>query len=316
MVTRPRVLVTAPRAVQALARYETELGGAGYDVTSSPTVERLEEHELLPLVGDVDAIICGDDRITTRVLDAAPRLRIIAKWGTGIDSIDVDSARSRGVLVRNSPGAFSEPVADTVLGYMLLFARQLDRMADDMRSGLWHRRPLRALNDCTLGIVGLGASGRAVARRASACGMRVVGNCLQPPTPDEQRQLGVTMVTLETLLAESDFVTLHADLRAENRHLIDRHRIEQMKTGAVLINTARGQLVDETALTTALASGRLAGAALDVFEEEPLSPESPLRKLSNVYLAPHNANASFAAAERVHANTIQHVLQALGTNRV
>jgi D-3-phosphoglycerate dehydrogenase / 2-oxoglutarate reductase len=315
MVTRPTVLVTAPRAVQVLARYEEELGAAGYDVTSWPTVERLEEHELLPLVGNVDALICGDDRITTRVLDAAPRLRVIAKWGTGIDSIDVDSARRRGVLVRNSPGAFSEPVADTVLGYVLLFARQLDRMADDMRSGLWHRRPLRALNDCTLGIVGLGASGRAVARRASAFGMRIIGNCLQPPAPDEQRQLGLTMVTLDTLLAESDFVTLHADLRAENRHLIDRHRIEQMKDGAVLINTARGQLVDETALTTALVGGRLAGAALDVFEQEPLSPESPLRRLPNVYLAPHNANASFAAAERVHANTIQHVLQALGTNR-
>jgi D-3-phosphoglycerate dehydrogenase len=310
------VLVTAPRAVQALARYQEELGAAGCDVTSWPTVERLEEHELLPLVGDVDALICGDDRVTSRVLDAAPRLRVIAKWGTGIDSIDVAGARRRGVLVCNSPGAFSEPVADTVLGYILLFARQLDRMNEDMRTGSWQRRPLRALNECTLGIVGLGASGRAVASRAASFGMRIVANCLQTPTPDEQRRLGLTMVALEMLLAESDFVTLHADLRPENRHFIDEERFKQMKAGAVLINTARGQLVDETALTTALVEGRIAGAALDVFEEEPLRAESPLRRLPNVYLAPHNANASLAAAERVHANTIRNVLQGLGTDRV
>ena len=314
-MTRPTVLVTAPRAVQVLARYEQELGAAGCDVTSWTTVERLDEDELLPLVGAVDALICGDDRVTERVLDAAPRLRVIAKWGTGIDSIDVAGARRRGILVCNSPGAFSEPVADTVLGYILLFARQLDRMADDMRAGRWQRRPLRALNDCTLGIVGLGASGRAVARRASSFGMRIVANCLQSLTPDEQRDLGLTMVPLETLLAESDFVTLHADLRPENRHLIDERRIGQMKVGAVLINTARGQLVDETALTAALVGGRVAGAALDVFEEEPLSPESPLRSIPNVYLAPHNANASLAAAERVHANTIRNVLHVLGISR-
>ena len=316
MVTRPTVLVTAPRAVQALARYKEELGAAGCDVTSWPTVERLEEHELLPLVGDVDALICGDDRITGRGTGRRSTAAGHCQVGNG-HRFDRHRRRQTPRDPRvQFPRRVQRPVADTVLGYVLLFARQLDRMAEDMRAGLWQRRPLRALSDCTLGIVGLGASGRAVARRASSFGMRVLANCLQPPTPDEQRQLGLTMVALETLLAESDFVTLHADLRPENRHLIDEGRIGQMKPRAVLINTARGQLVDETALTRALVEGRIAGAALDVFEEEPLSLESPLRKLPNVYLAPHNANSSFAAAERVHANTIRHVLQVLGTNRV
>src|SRR5262245_25580596 len=123
-MTRPTVLVTAPRAVQAFTRYHEELGAAGCDGTTWPTVERRHEHQLLPPVANVDALICGDDRITNRVLDAAPRLRVIAKWGTGIDSIDVASAKQHGVLVCNSPGAFSEPVADTVLGYILLFTRQ------------------------------------------------------------------------------------------------------------------------------------------------------------------------------------------------
>jgi D-3-phosphoglycerate dehydrogenase len=316
MVMPPTVLVTAPRAVQAIERYRLELGAAGCAVTAWPTVERLDEHELLPLVGDITAIVCGDDRITSRVLDAAPQLRVIAKWGTGIDSIDVASARGRGILVCNTPAAFSEPVADTVLGYVLLFARQLDRMTEDMRAGAWQRRPLRALNECTLGIVGFGATGRAVARRATSFGMRLLANCLQQPTNDELRQLGVTMVPLETLLAESDFVTLHADLRPTNRHLIDDARLRCMKPGGILINTARGPLVDERALTAALQEGRLAGAALDVFEEEPLPPGSALRRLPNVHLAPHNANGSQAAADRVHANTIRNVLQALETDRL
>jgi D-3-phosphoglycerate dehydrogenase len=309
-VRRWKVLVTAPRAQGVIARYQHELGLAGCDVVVHCPVERLEEEDLLPLVGDVDGIICGDDRITSRVLDAAPRLRVISKWGTGIDSIDVTDASQRGIAVVNSPGAFSEPVADTVMSYILLFARQPDRMAADMRAGKWQRVPLKSLGECTLGIVGLGSGGRAVARRASGFGMRVLANDVR--TPDRaMRELGVSMVSLDELLRDSDFVTLHADLRPENRHLIDAARLALMKPTAVLVNTARGSLVDEEALVEALREARIAGAALDVFEHEPLPESSPLRSLDNVYLAPHNANASARAAERVHANSIRNLLDAL-----
>lgn len=305
---RWKVLVTAPRALSVIARYQEELGAAGCDVLAQSTIERMEEEDLLPLVGEVDGIICGDDRITSRVLDAAPRLRVISKWGTGVDAIDVAEARRRGIAVCNTPGAFSEPVADTVLGYMLLFARGLDRMADSMRAGLWQRLPLRSLRECTLGIVGLGNSGRAVARRAAAFGMRILGYDVQPPAESVP---GVVMVSLEALLGDSDFVTLHADLCADNRHMIDATRLALMRRSAILINTARGDLVDEGALVAALREARIAGAALDVFKEEPLPSTSPLRHLPHVYLAPHNANASSMAAERVHTNTIWNLLQAL-----
>lgn len=314
-VRRPKVLVTAPRAVFAIGRYREELEAAGCDVLVQPVVERADESELLPLVGDIDAIICGDDRITARVLEAAPRLRVISKWGTGIDSIDLDAANRRGISVRNTPGAFSEPVADTVLGCILLFARRIDKMAEDMRSGLWQRLPLRALGECTLGIVGLGGTGRAVLHRASAFGMRILA-CELSTTADETLAApGVQRVSLETLLSESDFVTLHATLRPENVGLIDAHRLGLMKPTAVLINTARGRLVDEEALIAALQEGRIAGAALDVFTEEPLSLDSALRTLGNVYLSPHNANASVAAADRVHATTIRNLLDALRTQQ-
>jgi phosphoglycerate dehydrogenase-like enzyme len=314
-VGRWQVLVTAPRALGVIDRYRAELEAAGCDVRARDVVERLEEHDLLPLVGPVDGIICGDDRITAAVLDAAPRLRVISKWGTGLDSIDVAAATARGVAVRNSPGAFSEPVADTVLGYMLLFARQLDRMTDDMRAGAWRHRPLRSLRECTVGIVGLGSSGQAVARRASAFGARLLGHDTQPLSEALARGLGLAQTSLDTVLAESDFVTLHADLRPASYRMIDEARLALMRPTAVLINTARGGLVHQDALVAALTAGRIAGAALDVFEHEPLPKDHPLRRLDNVYLAPHNANASPAAAEAVHVNSIRNLLNALEPER-
>lgn len=311
-----KVLLTAPRAYPVIDRYRNELGVAGCVVEARVPVERFEEQELLPLVGDVDGIICGDDRITDQVLAAAPRLRVIAKWGTGIDSIDSDSASKRGIAVCSTPDAFSEPVADSVLGYILLFARQLDRMTDDIRNGSWSHVPLRSLSECTLGIVGFGHIGAAVARRAAAFRMRMIACDAQPLINSETESLGVRVVPLDKLLSESDFVSLHADLRPENRKLMNAKRLGLMRPSAVLINTARGSLVDEVALASALLEGRLAGAALDVFEVEPLPDNSVLRTLSNVYLAPHNANASPAAADRVHANTIRNVLRVLTDSKL
>lgn len=306
-----RVLVTAPRAHPVIDRYRHELGAAGCVVEAHFPVERFEEHELLPLVGDVDGIICGDDRITDRVMDAAPRLKVIAKWGTGIDSIDCDSASKRGIAVCNTPDAFSEPVADTVFGYILLFARQLDRMSDDVRNGRWSHVTLRALSECTLGIIGLGNTGTAVARRAAAFRMRVIAYDVRQTVANAAESLGVRFLPLAELLSECDFVSLHADLRPENYKLMNEERLALMRPSAVLINTARGLLIDEPALISALQGGRLAGAALDVFEVEPLPESSVLRTIPNVYLAPHNANSSVAAAERVHANTIRNIIYVL-----
>ncbi len=310
-MTRWTVLVTAPRACEAIDRYRRELGGIGCTLVVRPPVERHEEAAMLALVPGMDALVCGDDRITARVIDAAPGLKVIAKWGTGIDAIDLDHAAVRGVPVRNTPDAFSEPVADTVLGYILLAARGLDRMTADVRAGKWERVPLVALGECTLGIVGFGHIGQAVARRAAAFGLRVLA-CDDGPVQAAADRLGVRLVPMEAVLADSDFVTLHADLRPANRHLMGAEQLARMRRSAVLINTARGALIDEPALAEALGAGVIAGAALDVFEDEPLPGTSPLRDLPNVHLAPHNANSSPLAAERVHANTIRNVIEFLG----
>jgi D-3-phosphoglycerate dehydrogenase len=168
------------------------------------------------------------------------------------------------------------------------------------------------LHECTLGIVGVGAIGKAVARRARAFSMVVLGNDIVEIDHVFVSETGIQMVALETLLAESDFISINCDLNPTSLHLIDSRALSLMRRGAVLINTARGPIVDEQALISALQSGLIGGAALDVFEAEPLPGDSGLRRLDNVLLAPHNANSSAAAWERVHLNTIRNLLEGLG----
>jgi phosphoglycerate dehydrogenase-like enzyme len=314
MTQRWKVAISAPYARPCLDRYERILDAAGCDVVVACATERLEEDELLALLPGVHGIICGDDRLTARVLAAAPDLRVISKWGTGIDSIDVEAARRRGIVVCNTPNAFSEPVADSVMGYAIVFARQLDRMNSHMHQGQWQKPQLRSLSEQTLGIVGVGHCGRAVARRAAAFGMRILGTDIVDIAADMKRTSGLEQVPLETLLSESDIVSLNCTLNPTSFHLIDAAALTLMKPSAFLINTCRGPVVDERALVDALVAGRLAGAGLDVFEQEPLPADSPLRSLSNCWLAPHNANSGIAAAERVHENTIRQLLDSLASS--
>jgi phosphoglycerate dehydrogenase-like enzyme len=314
MTQRWRVVISAPYARPCIERYQRILAAAGCDVIVACATERLEEDQLLALLPGVHGIICGDDRLTARVLAAASDLRVISKWGTGIDSIDLAEASRRGIVVRNTPNAFSEPLADTVMGYVLVLARQLDRMNADMHRGVWQKPQLRALGEQTLGIVGVGNCGRAVARRAAAFGIRLLGTDIVEIPADVKRATGLEQVPLDTLLQESDVVSLNCTLTPSSLHLINRATLALMKPTAFLINTCRGPVVEESALGDALVSGRLAGAALDVFEQEPLPAESILRSLPNCWLAPHNANSGVAAAERVHDNTIRMLLESLSAS--
>lgn len=306
-----KVIVSAPYAMTCIDRYRRALESAGCDVTVVNVRERLEEDELIQLLPGAHGIICGDDRISARVLASAADLRVISKWGTGIDSIDAAEARRRGIVVCNTPNAFSEPLADTVMGYVLLAVRRLDRMNADMHDGLWRKPQLRSLSEQTLGIVGVGHCGRAVARRAAAFGMRLLGADVVEIDPAVVASTGLVQVPLATLLREADIVSLNCTLNPTSFHLLNRDTLSLMKRTAFLINTCRGSVVDERALEEVLLSGGLAGAALDVFEEEPLPSGSRLRSLSNCWLAPHNANSSVAAAERVHERTIRALLDAL-----
>lgn len=308
---RWRVLVSAPYMLPVLSEYHSIFEENDVEVIAASVRERLSEAELLPLVGDVDGAICGDDRFTERVLRAAPRLRVISKWGTGIDSIDLQAAGRLGIRVCNTPGAFTDPVADTVMGYILAFARQLHWMDQDIRAGRWQKPLCVSLQERVLGVVGVGNIGVAVARRAVAFGMHVLGNDIVEIPASFLADTGLKVVSLDQLLAETDFVSLNCDLNPTSYHLIGQRELALMKPTAYLINTSRGPVVDEQALVRALQERQIAGAALDVFEKEPLPPDSSLRALDNCLLAPHNANSSPQAWRRVHENTIHNLLKGL-----
>lgn len=310
---RWNVMISAPYMQPVPEQCLRALTEHGAEVVVVKVNERLSEEELLNLIGEFDAVICGDDRFTERVLRSARKLKVISKWGTGIDSIDREACRRLGIAVCNTPNAFSEPVADSVFAYMLCFARQTLWMDREMKQGRWEKLPGCTLGECTLGIIGVGNVGRAVIRRAIAFGMRVLGNDVAEVEPEFRRATGVEILSREEVLRQSDFVSIHCDLNPSSYHLMDAMAFGCMKSNACLINTARGPIVDELALIHALQQGRIAGAGLDVFEMEPLPPESPLRYMDNVLLAPHNSNSSPAAWERVHTSTVRNLIEALET---
>ncbi len=306
-----KVLVSAPYLLAVIERYREKLERGGIELIIPEVRECLGEAELLGLVGDVSGAICGDDHFTEKVLDAAPRLKVISKWGTGTDSIDRDACAERGIAVYNTVSAFTDAVADTVLGYILMFARRLHELDGDMKMGGWHKYQARALRECTLGIIGVGNIGRAVAVRASACGMKVLGNDIKDIDPAFLSDTGMVTLSKEELLPHVDFLSLNCDLNPTSLRLMDAEHIALMKSDSYIINTSRGKVVDEEVLVDALSSRRIAGAALDVFEREPLSREHPLRRMDNVFLSPHNANSSIAAWKMVHENTIRNLFKGL-----
>lgn len=308
----PVILMSAPYMIPFMDRFQPVFEQHGIEVIIAPVRERLEEDQILAYAGQFDGAICGDDRYTARVLEAcAPRLKVISKWGTGIDSIDQAACARLGIQVFRTPNAFTLPVADTVMGYLLAFARRLPWMDQAMKVGDWEKLPSRSLSECTLGVVGVGNCGKAVLRRARAFGMKLLGNDIIEVAPDFLIENGVEMNSLSDLLSRADFVSLNADLNPTSYHLINARTLVQMKPTAILINTARGPLVDEPALIAALQAKQIAGAALDVFEVEPLPADSPLKEMGNVLLAPHNANSSPAAWERVHWNTLRNLVTGL-----
>jgi len=307
------VLVSAPYIIPIIDRFQRVFEEHLLNLTIADVHERLSEEQILAYAGQFDGTLCGDDLYSARVLEAcAPRLKVISKWGTGIDSIDQQAARRLGIKVRRTPNAFTLPVADTVLGYILAFARQHPRMDRDMKAGKWEKIPGCSLSECTLGVVGIGNIGKAVIRLGRAFGMQILGNDIIEIDPDFVLENGVEMTSLDDLLRQSDFVSLNCDLNPTSYRLINALSIRLMKPTAVIINTSRGSIIDERTLIEALQSGTIAGAALDVFEEEPLPLESPLRQMETVMLAPHNANSSPTAWERVHWNTIRNLLDGLG----
>jgi len=267
-----------------------------------------------------DGLVCLlTDRIDAALIDTAPRLRFVSSVSVGLDHVDLAAATARGIPVGHTPGVLVDATADTAFALLLAAARRVAEADAWVRAGHW--RPENAwspdfflgrdLAGATLGLVGLGAIGQAVARRAAAFGMRVVGWNRSP-----RDITGVESLSLAAVLAASDFVSVHVALTPETRGLLDAGRLAQMRRGAILINTARGGIVDEAALAEALASGRLGGAGLDVYAREPLPADSPLLGAPNTVLAPHIGSATALTRRRMADLAADNALAALRGERM
>ena len=271
------------------------------------------------LVGCRGLICLLTDRIDAALLASAPDLAFVSSMSVGVDHVDVAALTARGIPLGHTPGVLVETTADTTFALLLAAARRVAEADAFVRAGKWTADRAWApeffvgadVGGATLGIIGLGAIGQAVARRARGFGMRVLG---WNRTPREVS--GVESVALEQVLQQSDFVSLHVALAAETRNLLDAARIGMMKPGSVVVNTARGGVLDETALACALAEGRLAAAGIDVFEREPVAADNPLLQLPNVVLAPHIGSATRKTRARMADMAVENALAALAGQRM
>ncbi len=279
----------------------------GVELDYRPAITR---EELIQVVGQYDALVVRSrTRVDKEVLEKASKLRLVARQGTGLDNIDVEFAKARGVAVVNSPESLVEAVSEHVILLMLAMSRKLVAAHESTKAGRWEKNSLLGteLRGKTLGIVGLGRIGRRIAEIAKVMGMTVLAYDVVAIPDDVVSRLGLRVVGLDEIFRASDYVTLHVPMTDETRHMVGQQRLSQMKRGAFLVNTSRGGVVDEESLTAALREGRLGGAALDVFEKEP--PTGSILGAPNVILTPHiggqtaeaQADAISVIAEKVSA---------------
>src|SRR5438477_6945299 len=307
-MTLPKVLIAdsiSQRGIDELSRDN------GVDVSIQT---KLSPAKLIEIIPEFAALIVrSQTKVTAEILNVAKRLRVVGRAGVGVDNVDVETATRRGVLVLNAPGANTVSTAEHAFSLLLGIARNIPRADATLKSGVWERKSLEGveLYNKTLGIIGMGRIGSELSRRAIAFGMRVLA--FDPYlSAARARGLQVELVEeIDELLSTVDFITLHTPLTVETHHILNAERLKKTKSGVRIVNCARGGLIDEHALIAALQSGHVAGAALDVFETEPLPPDSPLRSAPNIIITPHLGASTAEAQESVGIEIAQSVRAAL-----
>jgi len=280
------LLVTPTSYGKNEPRLKTELEQLAGSVTYNPTGKPLSSPEVAALIEGVDGYIAGLDIIDRAALEKADRLKVIARYGVGVDQVDLEAAREKGIIVTNTPGANSVSVAELALGLMLALARQIPEAVQSVQQGKWPRYAGVSLEGKTVGILGLGAIGKQLARRLAGFDCTILA---YDPFADENfvEEYRIELAPMDMLIARSDFVSLHLPLLPETRGLVNDAFLARMKKGAFLINTTRGEVIDEEALLRALESGHLRGVGLDAFTVEPPETSNPLLHLPQVIATPH-----------------------------
>jgi len=274
---------------------ESQVGEVVYNTTGKP----MDAATLAEFIRDADGFIAGLDEINADVINGAQKLKVIARYGVGYSNVDLDAARKMGIIVTITPGANAASVADLAVAFILLLCRPVCRADALTKQGEWPRFSGLSLENKTVGLYGFGAIGRQVARKLAGFECRLIAYDLYPPPETTDLLRPVEMVSREEIIAVSDFLSLHIPASGENHDLVNREFISRMKDGAFLINTARGELIDEQALAEAIISKKLAGAALDAFKQEPPKADNPLIKLPQVILTPHMGAHAESATNRM-----------------
>lgn len=304
-----RILIT-PRSFGKTSNVPFDmLEKYGYEVIKNDTGKSYTEDELLKAIEDADGMIVGLDPVTRKVLEKGKKLKVVSKYGVGVDNIDLEAAKELGIKVTYTPGANNESVADFAFALMLALSRKVNELDEIVRSNRWEKKIGTEVYGKTIGIVGTGAIGKGVARRASGFNMEILAYDLYT---DEAfaNQIGMKYVDKRTLLEKSDFITLHVPLTDEMYHFIDGGELSMMKNSAILINTSRGGIVNEEALYNALKENKIAGAALDVYETEPPA-NSKLLELKNILLAPHCGASTVDATNRMGIMAVEGLVSVL-----
>jgi D-3-phosphoglycerate dehydrogenase len=279
------------------------------EITFNPADRPLSEEELIPLLEDCDGYIAGLDFVTARVVESCKKLKVISRYGAGVDRVDIDAASRRGIAVCNTPGVNAEAVADLAFGLILSVARRIPALDKLTKEGKWTRSIGIELSDKTIGILGLGAIGRAVAKRARGFSMRVLAF---DPYMDEAYASanGIETASFGGAVKNSDILSLHLPLNDETRHVINGEVMSDMKQGAIIINAARGGLIDEHAACDLLKSGHLGGLGLDAYEEEP-PKASPLFEMDNVVATPHTGAHTREATANMASLAVSNLIDVL-----
>lgn len=311
-----KILVTAQAFAVSGSEARRELEAAGCELAHSKSWGPLTESDLMEQAHDVDAVIAATDPYISKVFQSLPNLKLVARCGVGIDSVDLAAASAAGVLVTNVPFAMTDAVADYCMGLLLTMVRRIHEGYNCMQQGGWAEFPGVELRDKTLGLIGFGKIGQAVADRALGFGLRVIAYdpAVSPVSVPEwatQRYPGVQFHSLEEVLSQSNFVSVHAPNNPSTKHLINADMLKKMRPDGYLINTSRGALIDEKALIDCLTEGQIAGAAIDVYEQEPLPLQHPLRTTPRLLTTPHNAFNSREAAVRMSWGCSHPILDAI-----
>lgn len=307
MADKKKVLVTATNYSQNCKTGKKMLEEAGFEIIENQNGRPLTFQELKENVGDICAVVAGVDTWDEAVLELAPKLKVISRFGVGIDNIDVKNARKRGITVTNCVGANSNAVAEHAVALIMASVRRIPRLMETTKKGAWERAVYHEFGAMTIGFLGFGAIARMTAEKLKAFGARMIAYDLYPDL-EKARELGVDMVSLDELWNFSDVLTIHVPSIPSTRHMINKETIAKMKRGVHIINTARGAIIDEKALYEGLSSGKIGGAAIDVYEQEPIDVQNPLFSLPEFIGTPHVAAETYENYENCGVITARAII--------